>query len=114
MKLFSKMNLGAAMALFGQLVESPVFLKDEIEPLRERILADIAAQDADWFSQSMRHFKKAYFEPRNSPYQFSALGTVENVKGFTRDQVAGWYEKRWCCLVIGPLWFQSLYSCRWL
>ena len=37
---------------------------------------------------------KTYFGPSDSPYQFTALGTKENVKAFTAEQVRKWYSEK--------------------
>ena len=62
--------------------------------MKQRIKAAIESQDADWTQQAMRFFKKTYFGPRNSPYQFLPTGTKENVAGFNRDQAQRWYEDK--------------------
>jgi len=62
--------------------------------MKKRILAAIAGQDADWTSQAFRFFKQKYFGPINSPYQFVGIGTSDNVKAFTREQLQQWYKDK--------------------
>jgi len=57
-------------------------------------VAGIESQDADWFAGSMRFFRKTYFSPMNSPYQFMTIGTKENVSGFTADQIRQYYNEK--------------------
>ena len=61
--------------------------------MKKRIAAAIAGQDADWTAQAMRFFKKEYYGPLDSPYQFQPSGTEQNFEGFTTGQVRDWYEK---------------------
>lgn len=82
-----------AMNLFADLVLNPTFPKDEYPAVKERVLAAIASQDSDWYTQAMRFFRKTYFAPMNSPYQFTALGTDKNLSAFSVDQVREWYSK---------------------
>jgi zinc protease len=42
----------------------------------------------------MRYFRKSYFAPMKSPYQFTPLGTAENVKDFDRARVQKWYDEQ--------------------
>jgi zinc protease len=61
--------------------------------MKERVAAAIEGQDADWFAQAMRFFRKTYFAPTKSPYQFTILGTLENVKAAPRTALEDWYQK---------------------
>jgi predicted Zn-dependent peptidase len=62
--------------------------------MKERMLAAIESQDADWFAGAFRYFRKQYFGPSNSPYQFMMLGTSENVKGFDKKALETWYREK--------------------
>src|SRR5207244_240906 len=75
-------------------VNNPSFPDAELDPMKQRIEAQIASQDADWHQQAMRFFKKSYFGPKNSPYQFLPTGTKENVAEFTREQAKQWYADK--------------------
>jgi zinc protease len=82
------------LEVYADVVTRPAFPPAELDPVRQRILAAIASQDADWTSQAFRVFKEAYYGPAGSPYRFLATGTRERVAGFTREQVARWYRER--------------------
>ena len=58
-------------------VNNPSFPGAEVKPMKERILAQIEGEDADWEQQALRFFKKQYYGPINSPYQFLPRGTKE-------------------------------------
>lgn len=87
-----KENFARAMEVYADVVNNPTFPENELAQMKQRVLAQIQSQDADWSRQAMRYFKKTYFGPSGSPYQFLPTGTKETVAGFTRDQVAGWYS----------------------
>jgi zinc protease len=83
-----------AFEAYADVVCNPAFKADEATDMKRRIVAAIAAQDADWTAQAGRFFKKEFYGPQNSPYQFLAVGTKENVEKFTADQARDWYEKK--------------------
>jgi zinc protease len=81
------------MEAYADVVNNASFPESEIAPMKERVLAAIEGQDADWFAQAMRFFRKTYFGPQKSPYQFTVLGSSERVKAMTRNEIQQWYEK---------------------
>lgn len=87
-------DLPAALEVFADIVKSPAFADDQVNLVRQRTLAAIEMQNADWFGQTMRFFRGSYFGPSGSPYQFLSIGTAKNVKGFTPAQVRDWYRKK--------------------
>ncbi len=87
-----KEDFAKLLETYTDIVANPSFPETEIAPMKERMLAAIESQDSDWFAQANRFFKKSYFGPLNSPYQFTVLGTKENVTSFTQQQIKDWYE----------------------
>jgi zinc protease len=88
-----KENLPQAIEAYADVVNNPIFPQDELTPMKQRIGAAIAAQDADWYAQAMRFFKKAFYGPQNSPYQFQVIGTADNLPTFTQPQLQDWYQQ---------------------
>jgi zinc protease len=82
------------MEAYADVVNNASFPEAELPAMKERVLAAIQGQDADWFAQAMRYFRKSYFAPMKSPYQFTPLGTAENVKDFDRARVQKWYDEQ--------------------
>jgi zinc protease len=82
------------MEAYADVVNNASFPEAELPAMKERVLAAIQGQDADWFAQAMRYFRKSYFAPMKSPYQFTPLGTAENVKDFDRGRVQKWYDEQ--------------------
>ena len=89
-----KGDLTKAMEVYGDVVNNPAFADSEASPMKQRVLAAIAGQDADWAAQAMRYFKKEFYGPLNSPYRFVVVGTKENVSGFAPEQMRKWYADK--------------------
>jgi zinc protease len=89
-----KEDFPRTLDVYADLLHNPVFPDDETELMKRRVLAAIQMQNADWFTGSLRFFRKSYFGPKNSPYQFMTLGSEENVQRFTSEQVRQWYNER--------------------
>lgn len=87
-----KQDLGKAMEVYADVIEHPAFADAELAGMKRRIAAAIAQQDANWTAQASRFFKKEYYGPLGSPYQFMPVGTQENVTKFTAEQVRHWYS----------------------
>ena len=83
-----------AFEAYADVVSNPAFKDEETADMKRRIIAGIAAQDADWSAQAGRFFKKEFYGPQNSPYQFVVSGTKEGVEKFTAEQARSWYEKK--------------------
>ena len=82
------------MQVYADIVNNPAFAEAELAPMKKRLTAAIKSEDADWTQQSIRFFKKEFYGPLGSPYQFLPLGTEQNVNGFTLEQVKDWYETK--------------------
>jgi zinc protease len=89
-----KADFARTADLFNDVVQHPSFPGDEIAAMKQRTLAAIDELDADWFQQGIRYFKAKYYGPMNSPYQFLTIGTTQNVKAFTADQMKRWYAEK--------------------
>jgi zinc protease len=89
-----KDDLPKALEVFADVVHNPAFPDGETEAMKRRVLAEIAGLDADWLQQSMRFFRKTYYGPMRSPYQFMPVGTPENVSAFTQEQMRDWYRQK--------------------
>jgi len=91
---FAKADIETAMEVFADVVLNPAFPESEIGPMKQRTLASIASQDADWSAQAMRFFRQQYFTPRNSPYRFMSLGSAATVGALTPAQLGSYYTDR--------------------
>ena len=82
------------MDAYADVVNNASFPESELPAMKERVTAEIQGQDADWYAQAMRFFRKTYFAPSGSPYQFTVLGTIENISRFDRTLIQQWYEQQ--------------------
>jgi zinc protease len=89
-----KDDFGRAFEVYADVVSNPAFREDELAGVKQRVLAEIASQDADWTAQAFRFFKEKYFGPMGSPYQFMAVGQEEIVKQVEVPQLREWYEQK--------------------
>jgi zinc protease len=83
-----------AFDAYADVVNNPAFPEDQTRDMKRRIEAAIGAQDADWTSQAGRFFKKEFYGPMNSPYQFQIIGTADNVEKLTSEQMRDWYQQK--------------------
>jgi zinc protease len=83
-----------AFEVFSDIVHAPSFPEAELKLVKPRVIAAIEGQDADWATQALRFFRKTYFGPSGSPYQFVAAGTRQNVEKFDIAAVRDWYARR--------------------
>jgi zinc protease len=89
-----KGDFAKTMEVYADIINNPAFSDEELAPLKKRVVAAIKSQDADWHQQTVRFFKKEYYGPLNSPYQFLAEGTEQNAETFTARQVRDWYTSK--------------------
>ena len=87
-------DLDSLMGLYADVVRNPKFADDEVAAMKQRIDADIAGEDASWDAQAIRFFKKSYFGPTGSPYQFLPIGTRAVVDKLTPEQLRKWYAEK--------------------
>jgi zinc protease len=74
-----------ALEIFADVIACPTFPEKELEILRPKLLAQIRAQDEDWFGQLNKFFREKFFT--NSPYGMLAIGREEVVGKATPEQV---------------------------
>jgi zinc protease len=89
-----KNDFARTMEVFGDVVANANFPESEITPMRQRLLAEIDSQDADWFAQANRFFKQKYFGPLNSPYQFMPSGAKEVIASADAEKLRDWYKSK--------------------
>jgi len=82
------------MDVWADVLGRPAFADAELAAMKGRVVAAIESQDAEWTGQAFRFFRKAYFGPRNVPYQFDPKGTPQNVASFSAEQLRDWYRTK--------------------
>jgi zinc protease len=89
-----KDDFAKTFEVYADVISNPAFADGELANMKQRIVAQIQGQDAEWQSQAFRFFKQKFYGPLNSPYQFVAVGSEPNVNGFAAPQLREWYEKK--------------------
>jgi predicted Zn-dependent peptidase len=86
-------NIGPSLDLLAKIVQQPTFAEPEIERVRNQVLTAIAQAQKDPGAMGARVLPVLLYG-ENHPYATTALGDAEAVKGFTRDDIAG-FQQRW-------------------
>jgi zinc protease len=89
-----KPDLAKALDVYADVVNNPSFPDSELPGVKQRVLAGIESQDADWYTQAVRFFRKSYFSPGNSPYQFMPIGQKDVIASATAQQLQQWYNEK--------------------
>ncbi len=89
-----KADFDKTIEVFADVANNPAFPAAELAPMKQRIDAAIAGEDADWTAQSMRFFKQSFYGDSHNPYRLMPIGTLENVDRFTVNQLNDWYKTR--------------------
>jgi zinc protease len=89
-----KDDFARAFEVYADVVNNPAFPDEELEPMKQRVLAAIASQDASWEAQAFRFYREKFFGPKDSPYQFQAIGRKENVERLTSGELREWYARQ--------------------
>lgn len=89
-----KEDFPKVLETYADVVNNATFPESELPQMKQRVIAAIEGQDADWTQQAFRYFKKQFFTPLKSPYQFVVVGTEKNVNAMTRQQIEDWYHKK--------------------
>ena len=88
-----KDQLPKVMEAYADVVNNPSFPESELPGVKQRTLAAIESQDADWH-QATRFFRRQYFGSMNSPYQFMPIGDKQVVSQATPQQMQQWYQTK--------------------
>jgi len=84
----------SGLEVLSDVVENASFPEAEIAKERMILLAAIQAESDEPRALAGRAFRKLLFGTH--PYRFSELGTEESVRGLTREELLGYYQ-RYCC-----------------
>jgi zinc protease len=85
-----KEHFDLALELLADVILNSDFPEDEIEKQREDTLLAIKRQDEDWTTEITRMFRTHYY--RKHPYRKDLLGEADAVKGFSREELIGFYR----------------------
>lgn len=89
-----KENFDKTLEMYADVVNDPAFPDGEVKTVRDAVVAGIHDQESNWEHQTIRFFRKEFFGPEHSPYQFTALGEAATVEGFGAADMKRWYEQK--------------------
>lgn len=89
-----KADFPKAIEFYTDLMANPAFADAELTAMKERVAQQIKQQDAVWYMAAFRFFRQTYYGPMKSPYQYTPIGTEQNVQGFTAEQARDWYANK--------------------
>ncbi|MBM4017001.1 MAG: insulinase family protein [Planctomycetes bacterium] len=69
----------------------PAFPQDELQRLRELVLAELAHMEDTPHGEAQLYFHRVFFQ--DSPYRFPVQGTPDSVKTLTRERLQAWHKK---------------------
>ncbi len=87
---FLTQNLEKGLGLFTEIVLTPTFPTNEVEKLRQLIIARIRQQEDYLPGVAIREFNRLLFSPH--PYGMNPLGTVETIKTLTAADLQKAYK----------------------
>ena len=77
--------------LLAESVKTPTFPADEFAKVKSQTLSALGAQEDDPMSAASLLLRETYFG--DHPYSHSSLGTPQDVKSLSRDDVAGFWQR---------------------
>jgi zinc protease len=87
-----KDDFARTFEVYADVLNNPALPDAELDGMKQRVLAEIESQDADWTAQAFRFFKQKFYGPMNSPYQFLPIGQTPVVKELKSQQLRDWYD----------------------
>ncbi len=88
---FLAQNLEKGLGLFTEIALTPTFPTNEVEKVRQLIIAQIRQQEDYLPGVAIREFNRLLFSPH--PYGMNPLGTVETVKALTAADLQKVYKE---------------------
>lgn len=104
-------NLAPALELLTEVVLRPGFVPDEVPKARDRLLQEIAQVEDEPMRKVLDLARRDYFA--GHPLGNDVLGTVESVSGITREDLQGYWRRRYTAgntvlAVAGKLDFEAV------
>lgn len=80
-----------AFTTWAAMINHPNFDEHELPGIKQIILEEIESEEAQWEDQAFKFFRQKFYQARQSPYRFAAMGTRENLEKFTAQQARKFY-----------------------
>ncbi|NOZ21568.1 MAG: insulinase family protein [Planctomycetes bacterium] len=89
-----KEDFATGLDVMADVLTNPTFPDDEIEKMRQLMIAGIKRRRDSWQSAAATFFRKKFFDPK-SPYHLLPGGEIESVSKLTRADLVA-YHKEYC------------------
>lgn len=86
-------DLPTAMDILSEMLQRPAFRQNEIDAERSVVIEEINMNEDDPSDVAFENFTQAVFE--GHPLERPVLGTRESVNAMTRDDIAGYWSRRY-------------------
>lgn len=86
-------DLEEGLDILAEMLERPAFRPREIDAERQVVIEEINASEDDPADVAFEEYTMALF--RGHPLEAPVLGTRESVRGMTRDDLAGYWKRRY-------------------
>jgi predicted Zn-dependent peptidase len=80
-----------ALDIFASVVQHPTLADQELDLVRQGLLAELDRMDAEPGAQVQKFFRKTFFA--GTPYQMLPIGTAETVKAATSKDLAAYHDQ---------------------
>jgi predicted Zn-dependent peptidase len=86
-------DLPEGLDVLGEMLQQPAFRAHEIDAERQVVIEEINMSEDDPGDVAFELFTAAVF--RGHPLEAPVLGTRESIRGMTRDDIAGYWKRRY-------------------
>jgi predicted Zn-dependent peptidase len=86
-------DLEEGLGILAEMLQRPAFRSKEIDAERQVVIEEINMSDDDPADVAFEEFTRAAFA--GHPLEAPVLGTRESVRGMTRDDIAGYWKRRY-------------------
>ena len=86
-------DLPSGLGMIAEMLQRPAFRTNEIDAERQVVIEEINMSEDDPADTSFESFSAGIFE--NHPLEAPVLGTRESIRGMTRDDIHGYWKRRY-------------------
>ena len=86
-------DLPAGLGILAEMLQRPAFRPNEIDAERQVVIEEINMSEDDPADVAFEEFTRAVFA--GHPLEAPVLGTRESIRGMTRDDIAGYWKRRY-------------------
>jgi len=87
---FVSSDFDEALSLFADIIQNPAFPPVEMDRMRDRLVAEVARREGDWYDEAADFFRESLFT--RHPYRYVPLGTRESLEGIAQEDLIQCYS----------------------